>query len=163
VRRLRARTRTLALSLCLHRMTTNQPNHLNHSTQSTNHPTNHPSNQTTTPQPRPIKTKHNNRYEPLKDPELKEKIEALASKVSFPLTKVFVVDGSRRSAHSNAYFYGFFKNKRIVLFDTLLTQVRAWGDGMSWGVVVCLPKQKLKGHGMAWHYGTACMARPLLI
>lgn len=33
------------------------------------------------------------------------------------------MDGSRRSAHSNAYFYGFFKNKRIVLFDTLLTQV----------------------------------------
>lgn len=63
------------------------------------------------------------RYEPLKDPELKAKIEALASKVNFPLTKVFVVDGSRRSAHSNAYFYGFFKNKRIVLFDTLLTQV----------------------------------------
>lgn len=63
------------------------------------------------------------RYEPLKDPELKAKIEALASKVDFPLTKVFVVDGSRRSAHSNAYFYGFYKNKRIVLFDTLLTQV----------------------------------------
>lgn len=64
-----------------------------------------------------------NRYEPLKDPELKAKIEALASKVKFPLTKVFVVDGSRRSAHSNAYMYGFHKNKRIVLFDTLLTQV----------------------------------------
>lgn len=63
------------------------------------------------------------RYEPLKDPELKAQIETLASKVYFPLTKIFVVDGSRRSAHSNAYMYGFFKNKRIVLFDTLLTQV----------------------------------------
>lgn len=64
------------------------------------------------------------RYEPLKDPELKSKIDALASRVSFPLTHVYVMDGSRRSAHSNAFFYGFFKNKRIVLFDTLLTQVR---------------------------------------
>ena len=36
---------------------------------------------------------------------------------------MFVVDGSTRSAHSNAYFYGFFKNKRIVLYDTLLKQV----------------------------------------
>jgi Zn-dependent protease with chaperone function len=52
-----------------------------------------------------------------------EKIEKLAKQVSFPLTQIFVVDGSRRSAHSNAYFYGFFKNKRIVLFDTLLKQV----------------------------------------
>lgn len=44
--------------------------------------------------------------------------------MSFPLTKIFIVDGSRRSAHSNAYFYGMFKNKRIVLFDTLIKQVR---------------------------------------
>lgn len=34
--------------------------------------------------------------------------------------KLYVVDGSKRSAHSNAYFYGFFKSKRIVLFDTLI-------------------------------------------
>ena len=41
---------------------------------------------------------------------------------------MFVVDGSTRSAHSNAYFYGWGKNKRIVLYDTLLKQVgtRAW-------------------------------------
>lgn len=64
-----------------------------------------------------------NKYEPLVDATLKEKIDELADKVKFPLTKVFVVDGSRRSAHSNAYFYGFFKNKRIVLFDTLISQV----------------------------------------
>ena len=43
--------------------------------------------------------------------------------MKFPLTNLFTVDGSRRSAHSNAYFYGFFKNKRIVLYDTLLKQV----------------------------------------
>ena len=44
---------------------------------------------------------------------LYEAIEKLAKRVEFPLTKLFVVDGSKRSAHSNAYFYGFFKNKRI--------------------------------------------------
>jgi STE24 endopeptidase len=55
---------------------------------------------------------------------LKTKIEALAKQCSFPLTKLYVIDGSRRSNHSNAYFYGFFKSKRIVLFDTLLDQVK---------------------------------------
>lgn len=63
-----------------------------------------------------------NKYQPLEDGELKTKIEALASSLAFPLKKLFVVDGSRRSAHSNAYMYGFFKNKRIVLYDTLLEQ-----------------------------------------
>lgn len=50
-------------------------------------------------------------------------IQAMATDLSFPLTKVFVVDGSRRSSHSNAYFFGFFKNKRVVLFDTLLSSL----------------------------------------
>jgi STE24 endopeptidase len=50
-----------------------------------------------------------NKYTPLKDGELFDRIAELAKKVDFPLTKIFVVDGSRRSAHSNAYFYGFFK------------------------------------------------------
>lgn len=48
------------------------------------------------------------------------------------------MDGSRRSAHSNAYFYGFFKNKRIVLFDTLLTQVGGGGNGEMRGTAVVL-------------------------
>ena len=64
-----------------------------------------------------------NKITPLPEGALKQKIEALAESVSFPLTKLYVIDGSRRSNHSNAYFYGFFKNKRIVLFDTLLEQV----------------------------------------
>ena len=51
---------------------------------------------------------------------LRTSIEQLAAQISFPLTKIYIVDGSKRSSHSNAYFYGFFKNKRIVLFDTLL-------------------------------------------
>ncbi|KAI7842551.1 hypothetical protein COHA_003788 [Chlorella ohadii] len=49
-------------------------------------------------------------------------IEQLAASLSFPLKKLFVVDGSRRSAHSNAYMYGFGANKRICLYDTLIEQ-----------------------------------------
>jgi STE24 endopeptidase len=60
------------------------------------------------------------KYVPLPDGELREKIEALAKKVGFPLTKLYVVQGSKRSSHSNAYMYGFWNNKRIVLYDTLL-------------------------------------------
>jgi len=61
-----------------------------------------------------------NKFTPLEEGELKDQITALAKRVDFPLTKLFVIDGSKRSGHSNAYFYGLFKNKRIVLFDTLL-------------------------------------------
>ncbi|XP_054163696.1 CAAX prenyl protease 1 homolog [Oppia nitens] len=60
------------------------------------------------------------KFEPLPDGELKQQIEKLAASIDFPLKKLFVVEGSKRSSHSNAYFYGFHKNKRIVLFDTLL-------------------------------------------
>ncbi|KAK7152963.1 hypothetical protein R3I93_011012 [Phoxinus phoxinus] len=60
------------------------------------------------------------KFTPLPDGELKSEIESMAKSIYFPLTKVYVVEGSKRSSHSNAYFYGFFKNKRIVLFDTLL-------------------------------------------
>lgn len=60
------------------------------------------------------------KYTPLPDGELRSAIEKLAQSVGFPLYKLYVVEGSKRSVHSNAYFYGFFKNKRIVLFDTLL-------------------------------------------
>ncbi|KAJ3024228.1 CAAX prenyl protease 1 [Thoreauomyces humboldtii] len=63
-----------------------------------------------------------NKFTPLPEGTLRTKINALASRIDFPLTKLFVIDGSKRSAHSNAYFYGFFKNKRIVLYDTLLDQ-----------------------------------------
>ncbi|CAH8438293.1 unnamed protein product [Dicrocoelium dendriticum] len=60
------------------------------------------------------------RYAPLPDGSLRNKIEALAARINFPLKKLLVVEGSKRSAHSNAYFYGFGKNKRIVLYDTLM-------------------------------------------
>ncbi|KAL0675482.1 hypothetical protein Bca4012_003463 [Brassica carinata] len=65
-----------------------------------------------------------NKFTPLPDGDLREKIEKLASSLKFPLKKLFVVDGSTRSSHSNAYMYGFFKNKRIVLYDTLIQQCK---------------------------------------
>ncbi|KAG8653526.1 hypothetical protein MANES_05G031000v8 [Manihot esculenta] len=65
-----------------------------------------------------------NKFTPLPEGELRAKIEALASSLKFPLKKLFVVDGSTRSSHSNAYMYGFFKNKRIVLYDTLIQQCK---------------------------------------
>eukprot|EP00245_Coleochaete_scutata_P015436 TRINITY_DN687_c0_g1_i1.p1 TRINITY_DN687_c0_g1~~TRINITY_DN687_c0_g1_i1.p1 ORF type:complete len:429 (+),score=85.40 TRINITY_DN687_c0_g1_i1:15-1301(+) len=63
-----------------------------------------------------------NKFTPLPDGELRTDIEKLAASLKFPLTKLFVVDGSLRSSHSNAYMYGFWKNKRIVIYDTLLEQ-----------------------------------------
>jgi len=68
-----------------------------------------------------------NKFTELEPGELRDGIEALAKRVDFPLTKVYQVDGSKRSSHSNAYFYGFFKNKRIVLYDTLMKQVDTKG------------------------------------
>ncbi|CAN1293164.1 CAAX prenyl protease 1 homolog [Linum perenne] len=65
-----------------------------------------------------------NKFTPLPEGNLREKIEKLAASLKFPLKKLFVVDGSTRSSHSNAYMYGFFKNKRIVLYDTLIQQAR---------------------------------------
>ncbi|XP_013192336.1 CAAX prenyl protease 1 homolog [Amyelois transitella] len=60
------------------------------------------------------------KFVPLPDGTLRMGIENLASKLKFPLSQIFIVEGSKRSAHSNAYFSGLFGAKRIVLFDTLL-------------------------------------------
>lgn len=60
------------------------------------------------------------KYTPLPEGDLRIEIQTLASKLKFPLTELYIVEGSKRSSHSNAYFYGLFKSKRIVLFDTLL-------------------------------------------
>lgn len=70
----------------------------------------------------PLIQKLFNKFTPLEPGKLRSEIEGLAASLKFPLKKLFVVDGSKRSAHSNAYFFGFFKSKRIVLFDTLLEQ-----------------------------------------
>lgn len=61
-----------------------------------------------------------NTFTPLEEGELRTSIENFAKKVNFPIGRIDVMDGSRRSAHSNAYFSGFGKSRRIALFDTLL-------------------------------------------
>jgi len=64
-----------------------------------------------------------NKFEPLKEGEFRDRILALAEKVGFKTRGIFSMDGSKRSGHSNAYFTGIGKAKRIVLFDTLLEQM----------------------------------------
>lgn len=61
-----------------------------------------------------------NKLKPLEEGELKEKINAYADRVEFPLTNVFVIDGSKRSSKANAFFSGIGKKKKIVLYDTLI-------------------------------------------
>jgi len=61
-----------------------------------------------------------NKFTPLPEGELREGIRALAERIGFRAGGVFVMDASRRSSHGNAYFTGVFREKRIVLFDTLL-------------------------------------------
>lgn len=63
-----------------------------------------------------------NKFDPLEEGELKSAILSYAADIQFPLKNVSVMDGSKRSAKSNAFFTGFGKNKRIVLFDTLIAQ-----------------------------------------
>ena len=64
-----------------------------------------------------------NKFTPLDDAPLKARIEALLERCGFASSGLFVMDGSKRSNHGNAYFTGFGKTKRIVFFDTLLGQL----------------------------------------
>ena len=64
-----------------------------------------------------------NRFSPLKDQPLRERIESLLRRCGFASKGVFVVDNSRRSSHGNAYFTGIGRHKRIVFFDTLLERL----------------------------------------
>lgn len=64
-----------------------------------------------------------NKFTPLEDATLKTRIEQLMNKCGFKASGLFVMDGSRRSNHGNAYFTGFGKTKRIVFFDTLLARL----------------------------------------
>ncbi|KAI9724532.1 MAG: hypothetical protein M1812_000600 [Candelaria pacifica] len=61
-----------------------------------------------------------NKLSPLEDGTLKTGVEGLARRLKFPLTELHVIDGSKRSAHSNAYFYGLPWKKHIVIYDTLI-------------------------------------------
>jgi len=63
------------------------------------------------------------KFSPMQDAELKERVERLLERCGFKVKGLMVMDGSRRSAHGNAYFTGFGASKRIVFFDTLLAQL----------------------------------------
>ena len=84
-----------------------------------------------------------NTFKELEDGDLKNKITNLAKKLEFPLKKIYEMDQSQRSAHSNAYLFGFWKNKRIVLFDTLIKKL----DIEEILAVLCHEF----GHWVKWH------------
>ncbi|CAG0907420.1 unnamed protein product, partial [Darwinula stevensoni] len=64
-----------------------------------------------------------NKFEPIENPQIQSKIMALANRCHFKLGGIFVMDGSKRSGHGNAYFTGFGGNKRIVFYDTLINSL----------------------------------------
>ena len=64
-----------------------------------------------------------NQFKPLEDAQVRERVSALMARSGFTSKGFFVMDGSRRSAHANAYFTGFGTSKRVVFFDTLLAQL----------------------------------------
>ena len=61
-----------------------------------------------------------NKFTPLEDGELRTAIEKYTTQIDFPIARIDIMDGSKRSAHSNAYFSGFGKSRRIAIFDTLV-------------------------------------------
>jgi STE24 endopeptidase len=64
-----------------------------------------------------------NKLKPLEDGDLKSDIETMSKRAGFTLSNVFIMDGSKRSTKANAFFSGFGKNKRIVLYDTLINDL----------------------------------------
>ena len=66
-----------------------------------------------------------NKFEPLQDDSLKARVQALMQRCGFAAKGLFVMDGSKRSAHANAYFTGLGASKRVVFFDTLLQRLDA--------------------------------------
>ncbi|RZI76500.1 MAG: M48 family peptidase, partial [Variovorax sp.] len=66
-----------------------------------------------------------NKFQPLDDPTVKARVTALMKRCGFAAKGLFVMDGSKRSAHANAYFTGFGASKRVVFYDTLLRQLNA--------------------------------------
>jgi STE24 endopeptidase len=64
-----------------------------------------------------------NKFKPLEPGTVRSRVESLLQRCGFAASGLFVMDGSKRSAHGNAYFTGFGKNKRIVFFDTLLSRL----------------------------------------
>ena len=100
-----------------------------------------------------------NKLSPLEEGPLKTGVEALAKRLQFPLKELNVIDGSKRSAHSNAYFYGLPWKKHIVIYDTLIEKSET-------EEVVAVLSHEL-GHWSLSHttklFGIAQVGRPLLI
>ena len=84
-----------------------------------------------------------NKFKDLEEGDLKKQIFDLANSVNYPLTKIYEMDASQRSSHSNAYLFGFGKNKRIVLYDTLIKNLSPKE------IVSCLGHEL--GHWKKWH------------
>jgi STE24 endopeptidase len=68
-----------------------------------------------------------NKLSPLAPGELKDRIETLSRNLKFPLKHLYEIDGSKRSSHSNAYFFGLPWSKHIVVYDTLITNAKVDG------------------------------------
>ncbi len=82
-----------------------------------------------------------NRFVPLEDGELKSAITDYAAGVGFPLSGIYVIDGSKRSSKANAFFTGFGKRKRIALFDTSSKAIRSMNWLLFWHMKLALYKK----------------------
>ena len=71
--------------------------------------------------------------EDTKEVDLRKRVEDISSRAKFPVKEIYKMDGSKRSAHSQAYFFGIFKNKRIVIYDTLIKDL----DNIQTEAVLC--------------------------
>jgi STE24 endopeptidase len=91
-----------------------------------------------------------NKFTPLEAGELKSAILSYAGSINFPIENVFVMDGSRRSSKSNAFFTGFGKHRRIVLFDTL---IKRHTTGELLAVLAHEMGHYKKKHWICWNVG----------
>ncbi|MCK4834342.1 MAG: M48 family metallopeptidase [Gammaproteobacteria bacterium] len=103
-----------------------------------------------------------NKFEPLEEGETLDRITSLLNRCGFNSNGIFVIDGSKRSSHGNAYFSGFGRNKRIVFFDTLLKML---SDDELEAVLAHELGHFKKKHiikGMAISFGTTLLALAIL-
>ncbi len=96
-----------------------------------------------------------NKFSPLPEGELKDKIYELAKKINFRTSGIYIMDASTRSSHGNAYFTGIFGEKRIVLFDTLL-------ESLSTNEIVAVLAHEL-GHFKLHHVRIALIRSMILM
>ena len=96
-----------------------------------------------------------NKFEPLHEGELRDRILALAKQLGFKTSGIYTMDGSKRSAHSNAYFTGLGRSKRIVLFDTLIEQMT-----MDQGLAVLAHEM---GHYKMKHIGRMLLVQTIFL